>query len=98
MGWLSYNQMVEYATSKMIHQTIITGVPESLFSILHKPQRGRTRSALLGGLRPSNKRKLYFKQTISHRRELNYNRISKQTKIIGKGYIFNKDILNFVIL
>ena len=96
MGWLSFPKMVEYFTSRILHQTLTTGTPESLSSKIPEPKAGNTRQAKNADIMIRRRRLLRSKRTIFHDGLLSYNQLSKNHKKIAQNKKFARKMKDFL--
>ena len=88
LQWQSLPQMVENASSKLIQQTLTTGVPESLHSRLDVPVAGATRAALRGAIRPTPRATLRRRRSLLHMGVATYNFLTLGAKTTARKAVF----------
>ena len=97
LKWPSILQMLEIADSKIIHQAIITHLPQSIYSRVGRPMAGATRQSASGSMLVLRKRKTKHERVLSHDSLKKYNNLSLSSKLISKKAAFKLEIKRFVM-
>ena len=97
LGWLSLPQLMEMHSSKLIQQTLTTGIPEALHSRLDAPKAGATRSALSGDVHPTHRSTLRRRRSLCHAGVAAYNKLSLRLKTTSRKSTFKIDVKRYVL-
>ena len=97
LRWPSILQMLEIADSKLIHQSITTHLPLSLYTRVGRPMTGATRESVRGSMIICRRNKLKHKRTLSHESLKRYNRLPLSSKLISRKAIFKLEIKRYVL-
>ena len=96
MKWMSYPQMLERQTSRLLHQVLITGQPESLAAKLAPPVAANTRRAQAADIRLPPRRRVLSKQTLFYKGVQAYNQLDLSQKIVGTAAKFSTSMNKFI--
>ena len=92
MGWLSFPQLVDQYSARLVHQVLTTKVPEGLHSKFGPPQAGNTRSAQNLNIQLPTRRAGWAKLSFTHQGTVAYNAIHVSIKRIGRSRPFSKHV------
>ena len=96
LGWLSYPQMLEHSSSRLIHQILAPQVPASLYAKMPPPAPANTRAATSMSMMLPRRRRMGARQSLLYRGLEAYNQYGIDLKRVGRAKLFSKRLKTFL--